>query len=35
MQHNFERCMEMLLKHEGGYINHPKDPGGQTNLGIT
>ena len=35
MEHNFERCMEMLLKHEGGYINHPKDPGGQTNLGIT
>lgn len=35
MEHNFERCMEKLLKHEGGYVNHPKDPGGETNLGIT
>lgn len=25
----------MLLEHEGGYVNHPKDPGGATNLGIT
>lgn len=25
----------MLLEHEGGYVNHPKDPGGETNLGIT
>ncbi len=24
-----------LLKHEGGYVNHPKDPGGRTNLGVT
>ena len=25
----------MLLKHEGGYVNHPKDPGGETNHGVT
>ena len=25
----------MLLHHEGGYVNHPSDPGGETNLGVT
>ena len=35
MNQNFEHCMEMLLKHEGGYVNHPSDSGGITNLGIT
>ncbi len=25
----------MLLKHEGGFVDHPKDPGGMTNLGVT
>ena len=35
MKHNFETALEMLLEHEGGYVNHPKDPGGETNLGIT
>ena len=35
MNQNLEHCMEMLLKHEGGYVNHPSDPGGITNLGIT
>ena len=25
----------MLLHHEGGFVNHPKDPGGMTNLGVT
>jgi len=25
----------MLLDHEGGFVNHPKDPGGMTNLGVT
>lgn len=24
-----------VLKHEGGYVNHPSDPGGQTHYGIT
>lgn len=35
MKDNFEQCLAMLLKHEGGFVNHPKDPGGMTNLGVT
>ena len=35
MKQNFDHCLEMLLKHEGGYVNHPKDPGGRTKLGVT
>lgn len=35
MKDNFEKCLEMLLVHEGGYVNHPSDPGGETNLGVT
>lgn len=32
---NFDRCLAEVLKHEGGYVNHPSDPGGRTNLGVT
>ena len=32
---NFETCLQMTLKHEGGYVDHPADPGGATNLGVT
>jgi lysozyme family protein len=32
---NFQDALEALLKHEGGYVNHPADPGGMTNLGVT
>ena len=35
MKHNYDTCLEMILHHEGGYVNHPKDPGGETNLGVT
>jgi lysozyme family protein len=35
MQSNFDECIELLLAHEGGFVNHPKDPGGMTNLGVT
>ena len=35
MRQNFEECMARLLDHEGGYIWHREDPGGETNLGVT
>jgi len=35
MNKNFDKCISMLLVHEGGYVNHPKDPAGMTNLGVT
>ncbi len=35
MAQNFKHCLEIILHHEGGYVNHPKDPGGMTNLGVT
>jgi lysozyme family protein len=35
MQSNFETCLKLMLAHEGGYVNHPQDPGGMTNLGVT
>jgi len=31
----FERCIEIILKNEGGLVDHPSDPGGLTNMGIT
>jgi lysozyme family protein len=35
MNSNFDACLKNLLAHEGGYVNHPSDPGGMTNLGVT
>ena len=35
MKANYQKCLETILHHEGGYVNHPKDPGGETNLGVT
>ena len=32
---DFERALEFTLRWEGGYVNHPSDPGGATNRGIT
>lgn len=34
-EERFARCLKQTLKHEGGYVDHPSDPGGATNLGIT
>ena len=35
MKENYDHCLGLILHHEGGYVNHPKDPGGETNKGIT
>jgi len=32
---NFDECFDRLLGHEGGYVNNPNDPGGETNWGIS
>lgn len=32
---NFEDCIKIVLKHEGGYVDDPNDRGGETNYGIT
>jgi len=31
----FQVCLPLILHHEGGYVDDPKDPGGATNLGVT
>ena len=35
MRNNFPRAMVEILRCEGGYTDHPSDPGGATNLGIS
>lgn len=32
---DFERAVAFVLAHEGGYVNNPQDPGGETNWGIS
>jgi lysozyme family protein len=31
----YDQALKRVLAHEGGYVNHPSDPGGETNYGIT
>jgi lysozyme family protein len=35
MDRNFPRALKLVLQHEGGWADHPKDPGGATMKGIT
>lgn len=35
MKSNFDQCLALLLKHEGGWVDDPHDPGGETNMGVT
>ncbi len=32
---NFDQAFDTLIKHEGGFSDHPADPGGKTRFGIT
>lgn len=32
---NFDAAFERLLGHEGGYVDNPRDPGGETKYGIS
>lgn len=32
---NFDDSFTRLLGHEGGYVSDPRDPGGETNWGVT
>ena len=34
-EQRFEVCLDEVLRHEGGFADHPSDPGGATNMGIT
>ena len=35
MKTSFDEIIDTVLDHEGGYVNDPKDLGGETKYGIT
>ena len=35
MHKKFSKALAKVLKHEGGFVDHPADPGGATNKGVT
>lgn len=35
MRYNLQRSIEEVLRHEGGFVDHPADPGGATIYGVT
>ncbi|WP_338847319.1 glycosyl hydrolase 108 family protein [Massilia sp. W12] len=35
MEADFETALQLVLVHEGGFSNHPQDPGGATMKGVT
>lgn len=35
MRETYNTAREWALAHEGGYVDHPRDPGGATNRGVT
>jgi hypothetical protein len=35
MSDAFDAAMPFVLRWEGGFVNHPNDPGGATNKGVT
>jgi lysozyme family protein len=35
MNQNFPTALGWVLIHEGGFVDHPRDPGGPTNQGVT
>ena len=35
MQSNLPVALDWIIKAEGGYVNNPADPGGETNFGLT
>ena len=32
---NYQTAFDKVIGHEGGYVNHPSDPGGETKYGIS
>lgn len=35
MKTNYSTCLAKILQYEGGKVDHPRDPGGRTNQGVT